>query len=284
MRLPRWQFSAALLALSAVTAAWIAPASRVTAQAGQLDGDVPHSGAALIVWGGGPPSDLVSTAEGRGCSVASVWIALDGDLLVYIDSAPALVNEAFDAYLDGGSLPSGTAAVIVCSGPNQQDVSGGPAEREPAATTALATGTSLEAQFASTTFAAINQARATNGLSPLTVAPPLQRAAGQYAQLLLASGGSLDHFMDGAPWDRAQRAGYPSSVVGEVIASAANSEPLEVERDTEVLLDTWMNSPPHRDLLMGKDFAFTDLGVGCAVGHDPTGLNLVLCVAMTGQP
>jgi len=280
MRLILWRPLVALTAAALLVLAGLAmPAPSNALSAGQIDGDLPPRGPALVVWGGGTPEALAQAARDRGCTPAALWIATDGRLLVYISGAPDVVNAAFSGQFAGGEMPGGIAAVVIC-GPPVVANTGGPGSGPPAA----APTPSLEQQFAEAAFDAINGARQANGLPALGESLPLRAAAEQYVTLLLSQGGQLNHELDGMPWDRAQREGYPSSIVGEVIASRATSEPLNVSADTAVLLQTWLDSPPHRDILMGADFAFTDLGVGCAVGKDASGLNLVICVAMTGMP
>lgn len=141
----------------------------------------------------------------------------------------------------------------------------------------------IEQQFGAALFSAINGARSTNGLAAFTVHGSLQLAAEQYARLLLARG-LLDHGLHGQPWDRAQREGYPSQLVGEVLALSETSAPLDVGEQTNVLLNSWLTSPGHRDIIMSKDLAFSEAGVGCATGQDAGGMNRVICVGMAGVP
>src|SRR5690606_13106527 len=130
----------------------------------------------------------------------------------------------------------------------------------PSPTTAPMT---LEQQFNAALFDAINGTRGAAGLTPLNYNAQLQAASEQYIHLLFSLG-RLEHGLDGQPWDRAQRAGYPSPIVGEVLASVSTTEALDVHRDTGLLMQTWLNSPPHLDILLSVGFAFSDLGVGCA--------------------
>jgi uncharacterized protein YkwD len=45
-----------------------------------------------------------------------------------------------------------------------------------------------------------------------------------------------------------------------------------------------MHSPGHRDIILGKDFDFSEAGVGCAVGLDVEGRSLVICDLLAGVP
>lgn len=253
-------------------------------------GGLPTGGGfALIVWGGGSPESLIDTAQSQGCAATSEWIAFDGKLIGYIHGAPDLVNNEFRGHFSGGSIPAGTALVLVCSaggGPGSPaPLAAAPAPPPPPPPTPPPppAALSLDQQFGVTAFDAINNSRKAAGLPALNQNTQLRAAAEKYVHLLNTSG-QLNHGLDGQPWDRAQREGYPSGVVGEVIASAATSEALNVPHDTNVLMQAWLNSPPHRSIIMGDEFAFSDLGVGCAVGRNSGGLNLVMCVAMMGVP
>jgi uncharacterized protein YkwD len=168
-------------------------------------------------------------------------------------------------------MPPSTALVLVCSGavaPSQSSI---------------VQISSLDRQFAEATFSGINGARSSNGRTTLVLDARLRSAAEKYAQLLFARG-ELGHAFDGQPWDRAQREGYPSQYVGEVLVSRGTSQALDVGRDAPQLIAGWMQSPPHRDIILGAQFLFTGLGVGCATGVDAAGLNAVVCVAMLGAP
>jgi uncharacterized protein YkwD len=239
---------------------------------GELVGDVPIGGGfALVVWGGGSPESLVERAGVLGCAATAQWVAVDGLLLGYIDRAPPLVNQGFIEHFSSGSIPGGTAVVLVCGTPT------------PPLESPLRAPPSLDEQFGSAVFAAVNGARSANGLAPLVLDNSLRVAAENYARLLLTRS-TLDHGLDGEPWDRALRTGYSSALVGEVLALSGSSEPLDVAEHTRILLNSWMTSQGHRDILMGKSFAFSELGVGCATGKDARGLNVVICVGMTGIP
>lgn len=242
--------------------------------AGHIEGSLPPDGGfALVVWTGGSLESLIAVAHSRGCEAKAGWTTADGALVAYIHGAPAVVNADFFARFASGSIPPGTALVLDCS--TETNV--------PSAASAPPPALSLDQQFGAATFDAINATRERAGRAPLNANQQLRSAAEKYVRTLIDTG-RLHHGMDGQPWDRAQRENYPSATVGEVIASAATSEALDVPRETGVLVDTWLNSPPHRDIIMGTNIAFEDLGVGCATGHDSGGLNLVVCVAMTGQP
>ncbi len=140
-----------------------------------------------------------------------------------------------------------------------------------------------EPAFAAAIFGAVNAARRVVGLAAFTQNAVLQLAAGRYAAFLLDRG-VIDHYLDGEPWTRAARAGYPSPLVGEVLALYATPEPLDATADAQRLVDAWMNSPGHRDALLSKDFPFSEAGFACAVGKDVEGRNLVICAGLIGVP
>ncbi len=275
------------------------------AQTGQIEGPLPTDGGfALIVWGGGSAGSLIDGARAQGCLATTGWIAIDGTLIGYVHGAPDLVNSDFRSRFPDGLLPPGTAVVLVCapSGPASaapaqapppptftSPQSSEPAPALPAppppATAAAAppAATSLEQQYGVATFEGINATRRAGGLAPLTFNASLTAAAEQYARFLFDTD-QFSHSADGEPWDRAQRAGYPSTIVGEVLASIARTEVLEVGRDAGILVQSWIDSAPHYAIIMGVDFAFTELGTGCALGPYRDGMNMLLCVALAGQP
>lgn len=199
---------------------------------------------------------------------------MDGKLLGYIDGAPALVNQQFLSLFPAAAIPAGTALVLVCR------ASGGPGSPAPKP---AAAPLALDQQFDTAIFDAINGARIANGLAPLTMNASLRTAAKNYARLLLARN-AFDHSLDGQPWDRALREGYSSGVVGEVLALSATSEPLDVPSHTKLIIEAWLASPGHRDIILGTHFAFSEAGVGCAVGKNPDTLNVVICSALAGVP
>ncbi|HRC63222.1 MAG: CAP domain-containing protein [Dehalococcoidia bacterium] len=241
------------------------------AAAGTLQGDIPHDGTGLVVWGGGTTTELSQAAEQQGCHTTTLWTTSSGHFAVYIYGAPDVVNAPFIEQFPGTSMPPGTALVIACSGPV------GPSQ------SAIVAISSIENEFANAAFDGINRARVENGRSTLILDTRLRSAAEKYASLVFSKG-ELSHSFDGQPWERAQREGFPSQYVGEVIVSRGSSEGLNVPHDAPELVTAWMNSPPHRDIIIGKDYSFVALGVGCATGIDRAGLNTVVCVAMLGTP
>jgi uncharacterized protein YkwD len=251
--------------------------------AGQIEGSIPASGGfAIVVWTGGGPESLIGAAAARGCPAAAAWIAVDGALVGYIHGAPEFVNAEFRGRFPDSPTSRGTALVLVCpaagTGSAVPTLLGPP--RPESSSVSPPAPMSLEQQFGAAAFNGINAARQQAGLVPLNFNPELRRAAEKYAQLLVDAG-QMSHSMDGLPWDRAQREGYPSGLVGEIIAWTSTSEALDVERETTALMKLWLNSPPHYEIIVG---AFIDLGVGCALGKDSGGLDLVMCVGMTGIP
>ena len=51
-----------------------------------------------------------------------------------------------------------------------------------------------------------------------------------------------------------------------------------------IFVQQWMDSPPHRSIVLGESLNATEMGAGCAHGIDARGLNFTLCVGMTGRP
>lgn len=99
----------------------------------------------------------------------------------------------------------------------------------------------------------VNALRAREGVPPLTLAGALGTAAATHARDLARSGRHGHSGSDGSwPVDRARRAGYRGTVMGENV-----SETYESELETIV---AWMARPDTRNVLI--DPAARDLGFG----------------------
>lgn len=107
-------------------------------------------------------------------------------------------------------------------------------------------------------FRLVNEARAREGLAPVTQNDTLEQQATQYACELI----SYDFFAHQNPvtgstlGDRAREFGYDFLVVGENLAAG--------QPTPERAFTDWMNSPSHRENIM--DPRFTELGVGIRMG------------------
>jgi uncharacterized protein YkwD len=105
--------------------------------------------------------------------------------------------------------------------------------------------------------AGINKERSARGLTPLTVDPMLTKAGQDRAQYL-ASVGQIFHVTApvGTPWKELSQVGYTYTYAGENLALGYNTPTETVYR--------WMNSPTHRDNILGNNY--TDIGVGVSMG------------------
>ncbi|MSQ36542.1 MAG: CAP domain-containing protein [Dehalococcoidia bacterium] len=101
------------------------------------------------------------------------------------------------------------------------------------------------------------------------------------ARRLVRDAQQLSHTLDGEPWDRAQRVGYPSSWVGEVLAAHSISGAPSADSEAARFVQQWLDSPPHRDIILAT--SFTEFGAGCAQGR-LNNLTALYCVGMTGKP
>jgi uncharacterized protein YkwD len=105
----------------------------------------------------------------------------------------------------------------------------------------------------------LNGARAAHGCGPLELHAGLSRAAGQQARLLLTLG-ELDHDA-GTPFaQRVFGAAPAANLAGENLAWGYGRGSRAV-----AIVRSWLNSPPHRAILL--DCRFTQLGVGIASGR-----------------
>lgn len=115
------------------------------------------------------------------------------------------------------------------------------------------------ARASSATQCLVNAARRRAGLGALRDAGALDRAAGEHAHDMVARD-FFDHVSPGGstPAARASAAGFPGRSVGETIAWASGGvTPAAIVR-------MWMNSPPHRQVLLSG--AFDVIGIGIAKG------------------
>ena len=172
--------------------------------------------------------------------------------------------------------PSGWSArrrllILVCRGPQ-------------AAPAPVATAATQERELARLLFDGVNAERAKRGLAPFTESTTLVTTAEQYEPKQLAAG-RLDHEIDGTePWDRARANGYPSFNIGEVLAARIFTGPFSVQAEAPKFVQMWMDSPPHRSIIMTEDpkFQFTEAGYGCVIST-ANGTN-IYCVGVTGRP
>jgi uncharacterized protein YkwD len=105
----------------------------------------------------------------------------------------------------------------------------------------------------------INGERADHGCGPLRMHAGLTRSAARQARLLLVEG-ELDHDAGSPMGERLHRAAPAATVLGEDLAWGTSSD-----AQPEVIVQAWMDSPPHRRIML--DCRFTQLGVGIATGR-----------------
>lgn len=102
----------------------------------------------------------------------------------------------------------------------------------------------------------INQARADAGAPPVSLEPRLSAAAQRHSNDMAAHDFVSHTGSDGSNyWQRIEEAGYtPIVMAGEVIAAG--------QTDAFHVVEGWMNSPRHKEVLLQTDFVH--LGVGHA--------------------
>ena len=208
-----------------------------------------------------------------------------GGYQLLVVNGPAFLKTAFLA-----SFPSGfsgaTVVTLVRVGATPPPVATPTPVVGPPATSTFG------AAIAQMLFQKTNEQRAANGgLAALTSNAALTAAAAAYADVVFARDPYLAsvadaHSLDGQPADRATRAGYVWSRIGENIAVASGSTQPTATAAAQLLMDGWMNSPPHRaNILTG---AFTETAVVCSTGRPSAPRNgneyVMVCVAMFGTP
>ncbi|RJR37238.1 MAG: CAP domain-containing protein [Deltaproteobacteria bacterium] len=107
-----------------------------------------------------------------------------------------------------------------------------------------------------------NQARRSQGLAPLSNDEELRNVARAYSDDMLARN-FFDHTNpEGVAFDERISDHYPHRVyvVGENIWSAFGYHPDKTQQVAKEIMDSWMNSPGHRENLLSP--GYTHLGVG----------------------
>jgi uncharacterized protein YkwD len=145
------------------------------------------------------------------------------------------------------------AAVAACSSPSSPDREPAPAPPGVTPPASVAPGELIEFT---------NRERARAGLSPLRTNARLTQAAEIQAGQVAAAG-RLEHTLPQAAYptleDRMAAAGYAWRRVGENLAFG--------QRNAAAAVDTWMQSPGHRENILNDEFV--DIGAGFVV--DPNG-------------
>jgi uncharacterized protein YkwD len=115
-----------------------------------------------------------------------------------------------------------------------------------------------------TTLCLINQERRGRGLAPLSANTTLARAARRHAADMVLRGYFSHVSPDGLTFvDRLRKVGYVRSScawnAGETLAWGTGAQATPASR-----VAAWMNSPPHRAILLGR--AFREAGLGIVAG------------------
>ena len=106
----------------------------------------------------------------------------------------------------------------------------------------------------------------------------LMQAAKNFAEFM-ARTGKYGHRANGmTPAERAEAAGYDYCVVRENIASRTNTGDVTADSLTEVFVEGWLDSPPHRENMLAD--CITHTGVAVATTDDVT----YYAVQMFGRP
>lgn len=120
----------------------------------------------------------------------------------------------------------------------------------------------------------VNRKRAANGLKALRRDRKLQRAATRHARDMVRHD-YFAHQREGGPdlSERLDRAGWNGSAWGETIAYGCGSS-----SSPKATLRGWMNSPPHRAIILSGTYRRGGLGVGAEAPCGDGGATWVLDV------
>ena len=242
-----------LAALALLIASALAPATAHAAP-GELTGSLPaNGGTSLVVWGGGSTEQVRTAAQGRGCTLGAAWVldAATQEFIGNVYGAPAVVNARWAARFPA-DIDASTLLILVCRAPQTSTPPAAPPVTQPTQPGAQ----SQERELSRLLFSGVNAERVKRGLAPFTESGTLVTTAEQYAPKQLAAG-RLDHEIDGTePWDRARANGYPSFNIGEVLAARIFTGPFSIQAEAPKFVQMWMDSPPHRSILMTEDPTF----------------------------
>ena len=244
----------------------------VGGQADQLltGGSLPAASAGAVVVSGSGSSGSASAAVVSGGSVAS---AIQPDAPAASSGAQTVVGGQAGSLSNGLSAPEKAVVVgpdgsvtPVSGTQNNQAQNGTGAGSEAASNTfAAAEANKVPAGIPTELFALLNKARTENGLSTLKYSSALQSIADLRAQESAISFGHTRP--DGSECSTAVTVDY--QITGENLIQITTGYVT-----AELMMETWMNSPPHKYNLLLP--AFTDMAVGVWETGGVTYVSLIL--------
>jgi uncharacterized protein YkwD len=111
--------------------------------------------------------------------------------------------------------------------------------------------------YAGSVLCVLNAQRAAAGLAPLRHDGHLARAAGRFSRSMVTQRFFAHVSPEGSTLDeRARAAGYTGSALAETIGWGSGSLATPA-----AIVDQWMNSPPHRAIVLSAEFSRVGLGV-----------------------
>ncbi len=111
-----------------------------------------------------------------------------------------------------------------------------------------------------------NAFRRENRLGSVAASPALTKAARAYAAYL-AKSGTFSHTADNSDVGRrAVASGYQWCSIGENLAMNLDSSGFETRALAQATVEGWINSPPHKENLLGPHY--TEIGVGVVKAPD----------------
>lgn len=115
----------------------------------------------------------------------------------------------------------------------------------------------------------VNKVRVDHGLRPLRAAPRLRTAARSHTKAMLDFGFFGHESLDGTTvGERIKRyysnRGWRSWSVGEALMAAQGST-----TESTIVVTAWMNSPPHREILLSP--SWRDVGIGALYARTAPG-------------
>lgn len=246
-----WALLVALVVGTVQGAAAATPTLSVSPSGGQPDSRVQVSGAGFP-----RTTAVVLTWDGATAGMPSVRTGRDGSFWVRLTIPRNASAGGHTVQASAGGMQASTSVEVTSA--NAPPATATTAPAPPAtATTAPAPPTS-DTSYRGRLLTLVNEARAREGLSPVSANDALNRAAQSYAETMRDTN-CFSHTCQPVPdfVRRAELAGYsPWRTLGENIAYGYQT--------ADAVFNGWMNSPGHRANILNG--AFRDMGVGMASG------------------
>lgn len=203
---------------------------------------------------------LRAISEAVNCKV--LWLEPSKSVIIYGGSKPE-PSAAPEPYYSPSPSPAATARPTMTPQATARPTATPQATTRPTATPAPTAGSDLsgEAAMEREVSTLVNQERAQNGLSPLTLADDLTAVARAHSRDMIDRNFFSHTNPDGqSPFDRLRSAGISYRAAAENIAYG--------QRTAEAVMNSWMNSSGHRANILSANVS--EIGIGAVKSSSGT--------------